>query len=140
MLLKAKDWLICSCEEYPQPGLKSNSRLWPFTTSRNSGVFMLAKKTPTRYYSLNVCLGNPLTLFYQGQWNFMLRPSEFTLAATGNLREIFPSWKLLSEASPITDICFYLILLWNIFFSMECHLRCIFYVCKLFVIRTYIYL
>ena len=43
MLLKAKDWLICSCEEYPQPGLKSNSRLWPFTTSRNSGVFMLAK-------------------------------------------------------------------------------------------------
>ena len=100
----------------------------------------VGKKTPTRYYSLNVCLGNPLTLFYQGQWNFMLRPSEFTLAATGNLREIFPSWKLLSEASPITDICFYLILLWNIFFSMECHLRCIFYVCKLFVIRTYIYL
>ena len=71
----------------------------------------------------------------------MLGPLTFTLPASANWREIFPSQKPLSKATPVTDFRFYLHLLkCNFYCTRCCHVGCISYVYRLFVIMTWIYL
>ena len=83
-----------------------------FTNSTNEiRVYLRRQRDAQVTYSFKVCLCNSSALFYQGQEDFILRPSAFTSAGSANYRKILSlQKKLLSKANLITDFCFYLTL------------------------------